>query len=170
MILQAGYVGTMGTHLLGLRDINPGALNSMNVPINYNNTSTQYPNCPAQYSGATAPTAGNPLGTPGNALQCSRPYFSQFPNFAVIDQLDQQPGLQLQLAADHAGVQSWHVCRLPVAIPGRTRSDYETGELPYVAQNPLDEKAEYGNSDFDIRHTLTGYLDYIVPHSAGRRA
>jgi hypothetical protein len=35
--------------------------------------------------------------------------------------------------------------------------------LPYVPQDPANEKAEYGNSDFDVRNTLTGYLDYHVP-------
>jgi len=39
--------------------------------------------------------------------------------------------------------------------------------LPYVAQNPLNEAAEYGNSDFDIRNTLTGYVDYVAPAFAG---
>ena len=45
--------------------------------------------------------------------------------------------------------------------------DYETGLLPYVAQNPLDEAAERGNSDYDVRNTLTGYANYTVPKFAG---
>jgi hypothetical protein len=32
-----------------------------------------------------------------------------------------------------------------------------------LPQNSLDEAAERGNSDFDVRQTLTGYLDYTVP-------
>jgi hypothetical protein len=47
--------------------------------------------------------------------------------------------------------------------------DYETGFLPYVPQNPLDEHAEYGNSDYDVRQTFTGYLDYQVPNLHGPR-
>ena len=31
----------------------------------------------------------------------------------------------------------------------------------------LDESAEYGNSDFDVRNTLTGYVNYNVPTFAG---
>ena len=39
--------------------------------------------------------------------------------------------------------------------------------LPYVPQNPLNEAAERGNSDFDVRNTLTGYANYIVPKFGG---
>ena len=41
--------------------------------------------------------------------------------------------------------------------------DYETGALPYLPQDSLDEAAERGNSDFDVRQTLSGYLNYAVP-------
>ena len=160
VIWQAGYVGTLGTHLLGLRDINPGALDSMNVPIDYVNTSTQYPNCPAKYSGATAPTDGNLLGTAGNALQCSRPYFSEFPNFSVIDQLFSGLGSNYNSLQTTLRVQSWHDLSASLGYTWSHMLDYETGELPYVGQNPTNEKGEYGNADFDVRQTLTGYLDY----------
>jgi hypothetical protein len=35
--------------------------------------------------------------------------------------------------------------------------------LPYVPQDPNNERAEYGNSDFDVRNTFSGYIDYQVP-------
>ncbi len=66
---------------MGLFDINPGAQDSLNTPIYYNDAT-----CAPQYSGATPPTPTNPTGTPGNDLQCSRPYFSQFPQYSVIDE------------------------------------------------------------------------------------
>ena len=62
VIWKIGYVGTKGTHLLRMFDINAGALNSLNVPIYYNNTSAQYPKCPAQYSGAVPGTASTDAG------------------------------------------------------------------------------------------------------------
>jgi hypothetical protein len=42
--------------------------------------------------------------------------------------------------------------------------------LPYLPQNSLDEAAERGNSDFDVRNTATGNLNYVVPafHSPNR--
>jgi hypothetical protein len=39
--------------------------------------------------------------------------------------------------------------------------------LPYVPQDPTNEKGEYGNGDYDVRNTFTGYLDYTVPKFAG---
>jgi hypothetical protein len=155
IIWQVGYVGTKGTHLLGLQDINPGALNSLNVAVPYTSTT-----CTPQYSGAT-PT------TDGNNLQCSRPYFSKFPNFSVIDELESNQGSNYNSLQTSLRVQAWHNLDASAGYTWGHALDYETGEIPYVAQNPLDEKGEYGNADFDVRQTLTGYLDYRIPHFRG---
>jgi hypothetical protein len=167
VVWQVGYVGTKGTHLLGLQDINQGALNSFNTPIYYNNTSVQYPNCPSQYSGATPPTIGTPLGIPGNALQCSRPYFSQFDHFSVIDELRTNLGSNYNSLQSSLRVQNWHELSASLGYTWSHMLDYETGELPYLPQDSTNEKAEYGNSDFDVRQTLTGYLDYQVTQFHG---
>jgi len=155
VVAQVGYVGTKGTHLLGLFDINPGAVNSLNVSVPYNSTT-----CLPQFSGAT-PT------TTGNNLQCSRPYFSQFPNFGVIDEARSNLGSIYNSLQTSLRVQNWHGLAASLGYTWSHALDYETGELPYVPQNPLDEQAEYGNSDFDVRNTLTGYFDYQVPKFSG---
>ncbi len=151
IIWQMGYVGTKGTHLLGMFDINPGALNSVNNPIAYTDTA-----CPPQYSGA-AP------GTPGNDLQCSRPYFSQFPNFGTIDEARSNLGSDYNSLQTSLRLQSWHALAGSLSYTWAHSLDYETGALPYLPQNSLDEAPERGNSDFDVRQTLSGYLDYAVP-------
>jgi hypothetical protein len=155
MLLQIGYVGTLGTHLLGLQDINPGALNSLNVAVPYTSTT-----CPPQYSGASP-------STPGNNLQCSRPYFSQFPTFSVIDELRTNLGSNYNSLQSTLRLQNWHDFSAQLGYTWSHALDYETGEIPYVAQDPANEKAEYGNSDFDVRQTLTGYLDYQFAHFHG---
>ncbi len=172
VVWQLGYVGTKGTHLLGVFDINPGAPGSLNVPIYYNNTNPAYPGCTPQYSGATAPTPGNPLGTPGNALQCSRPYFQngQFQGFGVIDSAKSNLGSIYNSLQTTLRVQNWHSLSSQLAYTWGHALDYETGLLPYVPQDPTNEKAEYGNSDYDVRNTLTGYLDYQIPTFAGPKA
>jgi outer membrane receptor protein involved in Fe transport len=155
VVAQVGYVGGKGTHLLSVADINPGALNSANLAVPYNSLT-----CPPVYSGATPAAAGNDL-------QCSRPWFSQFPNFSVIDELRSNLGSNYSSLQATLRMQNWHSLS---ALAGYTWShalDYETGEMPYVAQNPLSEKDEYGNSDFDVRHTLSGYLDYQIPPLRG---
>ncbi len=155
IVWQLGYTGTKGTHLLGLQDINPGALGAINTAVPYNSTS-----CPAQYSGATSASAGNDL-------QCSRPYFSKFPNFSVIDEARSNLGSIYNSMQTSLRVQNWHGLTSQVAYTWGHALDYETGLLPYVAQDPTNEAAERGNSDFDVRNTLTGYVDYHVPVFAG---
>jgi len=133
VIWQAGYVGTMGRHLLGLFDINPAAVG----------------------------TAG--LANPN----LTRPYYGQFPNFSVIDEARSNLGSVYNSLQTTLRVQNYHNLTSQLAYTWAHSLDYETGLLPYVAQNPLDESAEYGNSDFDVRNTLTGYLDYHIPTFKG---
>ncbi len=167
VVAQVGYVGTKGTHLLGIFDINPGALNSLNVAVPYSGVvpvGSGMPNaggvCSPTYSGAT-PT------TPGNDLQCSRPYFGQFPNFGVIDEERTNLGSNYNSLQASLKLQNWKGFAGSGVYTWAHALDYETGSLPYLPQNPLAEKPEYGNSDFDVRQTLTGYLDYNVPTFRG---
>ncbi len=155
VVWQVGYVGTLGTHLTGMSDINPGALNSLNTPVPYNSTT-----CPAQYSGASPTSAGN-------NLQCSRPYFSQFPNFSVIDEMRSNLGSNYNSLQTTLRLQNWRQLSAQLGYTWGHGLDYETGNVPYMPQNPLDEGAEYGNSDYDVRQTLTGYADYQVPQFRG---
>ncbi|WP_348265240.1 TonB-dependent receptor [Telmatobacter sp. DSM 110680] len=155
LVWQLGYVGTKGTHLLGMQDINPGALGSLDTPVAYND-----PICTPEYSGATP-------STPGNDLQCSRPYFSKFPNFSVIDEARSNLGSIYNSMQTSLRSLNFHGLTSQLAYTWSHALDYETGLLPYVAQNPLDESAERGNSDFDVRNTLTGYANYVVPKFAG---
>jgi hypothetical protein len=138
MMWQLGYVGTKGTHLLGIFDLNQGALNSANIS--------------------------------SSALQSSRPYFSQFSNFGSIYEERSNLGSIYNSLQTSLRLQSWHSLAGSVAYTWGHAIDYETGALPYLPQNSLDEAAERGNSDFDVRNTLTGYLDYSVPtfYSANR--
>jgi Carboxypeptidase regulatory-like domain/TonB dependent receptor len=135
LVWQLGFVGTKGTHLLGLFDINPGALGSLNIS--------------------------------STALQDSRPYNGQFPNFSVIDEARSNLGSIYTSLQTSLRSQNWHGLTTQLAYTWSHALDYETGLLPYVPQNPLDEKAEYGNSDFDVRNTLTGYANYVVPKFRG---
>ena len=155
VVWQLGYVGTQATHLLGLFDINPGALGSLNTPVPYTSTT-----CAPQYSGAT-PT------TPGNDLQCSRPYFSQFPNFSVIDEAESNLESKYNSLQSSLRIQGFHGLTSQFGYTWSHALDYETGLLPYVPQDPLNEHAEYGNSDFDVRNTFTGYVHYQVPSFRG---
>ncbi|MGO9337813.1 MAG: carboxypeptidase regulatory-like domain-containing protein [Terracidiphilus sp.] len=108
------------------------------------------------------------VGTAGLANpNLTRPYYSQFPNFSVIDEARSNLGSFYNSLQTTLRVQNYHNLTSQLAYTWAHSLDYETGLLPYVAQNPLDESAEYGNSDFDVRNTLTGYADYHVPTFKG---
>jgi hypothetical protein len=160
VVAQVGYVGTKGTHLLGMSDINAGALNSLNTAVPYTSTT-----CGPQYSGATP-------SSPGNDLQCSRPYFgtttnSWSQNFGSIYEARSNLGSNYSSLQASVRLQNWHHLASSFGYTWGHALDYETGALPYLPQDPLNEKAEYGNSDFDVRQTFTGYLNYQVPEAPG---
>jgi len=143
VVLQVGYVGTKGTHLLGLFDINPAQPGTANDAD---------PNLTRPY-----------YAPPGSTIP------GKFP-FSVIDEARTNLGSNFNSLQASLHTQAWHGLASSFGYTWGHALDYETGELPYVPQDPLNEKAEYGNSDFDVRQTLTGYLDYQVPvlHGPGR--
>ena len=108
------------------------------------------------------------VGTAGLANpNLTRPYYSQFPNYSVIDEARSNLGSAYNSLQSTLRVQNYHNLSAQLAYTWAHSLDYETGLLPYVAQDPLNESAEYGNSDFDVRNTLTGYVDYHVPTFKG---
>jgi Carboxypeptidase regulatory-like domain/TonB dependent receptor len=140
VIWQLGYMGNKGTHLLGMFDINPAGVGSASLPD---------PNINRPYY---APPGSN---IPG-----------KFP-FSTIDEAESNLGSLYSSLQTTLRVQNWHSLSSQLAYTWGHALDYETGLLPYVPQDPLNERAEYGNSDFDVRNTLTGYVDYNVPKFAG---
>jgi outer membrane receptor protein involved in Fe transport len=139
VIWQIGYVGSKGTHLLGLFDLNPAHTNA---------------------------TGNGPDTT-------TRPYYAPPPapawhqNFGVIDEARSNLGSIYHSLQTTLNVQSFHGLTAQLAYTWSHALDYETGLLPYLPQDPTNEKAEYGNSDFDVRNTVTGYLDYAIPAFRG---
>jgi hypothetical protein len=132
VILQIGYVGSKGTHLMGMFDINPALPN----------------------------VSGSPDTT-------TRPYYNQFPSFGVIDEARSNLGSIYHSLQTTLRVQSWHGLTSQLNYTWSHALDYETGLLPYLPQDPTNEKAEYGNSDYDVRNTFTGYFNYAIPAFRG---
>jgi len=99
--------------------------------------------------------------------QSSRPYFSKFPNFGSIYEERSNLGSVYNSLQTSLHLQSWHSMAGALVYTWGHAIDYETGALPYLPQDPLNEAAERGNSDFDVRQTLTGYVDYSVPYFRG---
>jgi hypothetical protein len=137
IIVQIGYVGSEGRRLLILRDINQAALGSGFV-----NTS-------------------NPAGF--SYQQTTRPYFSQYPNFGVIDEIQSTGtsnynGLQTSLRTS-----SWHGLISQVNFTWSHSLDEITQYVGALPQDSNNLKGNYANSDFDIPLSFTGYLIYDIP-------
>jgi hypothetical protein len=137
ILWEIGYVGSKGTHLLGLFDINP-----------------------------EMPSATDPDDT------TTRPYYSTsgpawHQQFGVIDEARSNLGSIYHSLQTTVNLQSFHGLTAQVGYTWSHSLDYETGLLPYLPQDPTNERGEYGNSDFDVRNTLTGYLDYAIPSFRG---
>jgi hypothetical protein len=58
---------------------------------------------------------------------------------------------------------NWHGLTIQATYTWSHALDYETGLVPYLPQDSTNVKVEYGNSDFDIRNTFSGYVNYLIP-------
>ncbi len=104
----------------------------------------------------------NPAAIGSGGDDSTRPYYSQFPKFSVIDQAKSNLGSNYASLQTSLRIQNWHGLSSSIGYTWGHALDYETGLLPYVPQDPNNEAAEYGNSDYDVRNTLTGYVDYAL--------
>ena len=91
----------------------------------------------------------------------------QFPQFGVIDEARSNLGSIYHSLQTSIRIQNWHGLTSSLGYTWSHALDYETGLLPYLPQDPYNEKGEYGNSDFDVRNTFVGNFDYIVPTFKG---
>lgn len=98
------------------------------------------------------------------SIQQRRPYNSLFPNISGISWLEtaansQYNSLQMSLRTTaHHGLSGQIAYTL-----GHSRDDMSSARYNQ-AQNNYDLKGDYGNSDFDIRHTISAYALYDVPN------
>ncbi|MGD0417600.1 MAG: TonB-dependent receptor [Terriglobales bacterium] len=145
VLFQVGYVGGLGRHLTSPLDINQAAQGS----------AFESPTCAPQYASAGL----------GNQ-QCSRPYFAQFPNYSVINQLQSGANSNYNSLQAFIRTQAWHGFTSQFNYTWSHALDYETGLVPYVPQDSTNLKGEYGNSDFDTRSAFVGYFNYEVPGSS----
>jgi hypothetical protein len=133
ILAQIGYVGTKGTHLTGIYDINQAE------------TSAQ-------------------RAKDGKTLQQSRPYYSEFKNFGVINELRSNLSSNYNSLQATLNLVSYHGLTSQLGYTWSHALDYETGLLPYLPQDSTNERAEYGNSDYDVRHAFSGFLSYALPY------
>ena len=143
-ILQVGYVGTQARKLMSLRDINQAALGSAF------NTSTVAAADGQQFS----------------FQQSTRPYFSQYPNFGVIDEIQSIGTSNYNSLQASLRTRSWHGVVSQLSYGWSHNLDEVTQYVGALPQDSTHFKNDYGNADLDIRHHLSAYAIYDVPGSA----
>ena len=131
--MEIGYVGSLGRHLLTVLDINQP---------------------PTSALGASA------IRTDQNKL---RPYYSQFPQFATINQVESVANSHYNGMVASIRTNYWHglVSKFSYTL-GHSLDDASIvrGRNP---TNSYNLRGDYGNSDYDVRHTFTSYITYNLP-------
>ena len=159
--LEMAYVGNDGGNLMGTRDINQ-------PPVGSGWPASSIAKC--VNSGYTDPTFCAPDSTGGE--EANRPYATKFPYLSNIFQMgnvyrSNYNGLQITLNA-----RNFHGLSM---VAGYTYShalddvaaNWDFGYGSGLPQDSHNLAAEYGNSDFDIRHRFTVSLTYAIPGKKG---
>ena len=135
VIAQLGYVGSMGHHLLSLIDINQ-----------------------AKPADAIIDSDGSV-----NPNQASRPYYSSFSGYGVINEIQSignsnYSSLQATLRASN-----WHHLGTQLAYTWSHAFDDVTAYRGALPQDSTNFKGDYGQTDFDTRQIFVGSFTYDVP-------
>ncbi len=159
--LQIAYVGTHGTGLIGLNDINAPAPGSGWL-TGATATSCNTPYTPAQIVGSAAASSAT-------CENLRRPYFGKFPHFSNINYISNSDhsnynGLQMTLTQ-----RPWHGVSYLMGYTWSHSLDESGGDWNGAAlpSNLFDVKADYGNSNDDVRHRMTLSLSYALPEKQG---
>jgi len=106
--------------------------------------------------------------TPGNYVY---PFASKYPNFGNINQLNSIGTSNYNALQSTLRLRSWHGVGAEFAYTWSHNLDEITAYRGVIPFDSYNLKADYGNSDFDIRHTFTGSIAWEVPGSShGPRA
>jgi hypothetical protein len=137
--LNAGYVGTTSRHNLVLQDINQSGLGQDQNP-------------------GTVTVGANTF----SAQQASRPYFGQYPNFGIINQINSAAsssynGLQITLRSSY-----WHGLSGQFAYAWSHNLD-DASAFNVLPQDSTNLKGDWGNASNDIRNHFASYLNYAIP-------
>ncbi|PWU00594.1 MAG: hypothetical protein C5B51_24850 [Terriglobia bacterium] len=155
--LQIAYVGTHGTGLIGLNDINapqPGAGWLTGAACNT-------PYTTAQITGSAASSA--------NCENLNRPYFGRFPYFSNINYISNQDfsnynGMQVTVTQ-----RPWHGLSYLLGYTWAHALDEAGGDWNGAAlpSNLFNVRSDYGNSADDVRHRMTLSMTYALPEKKG---
>jgi outer membrane receptor protein involved in Fe transport len=142
--LNVGYVGSLSRHNLSLEDVNRSALGS---------------------DASTVTVPGSNGGT-FSYQQSTRPYFSQYPNIGIVNQVNSNANSNYNALQVTLKSSTWHGLSSQFAYAWSHNLDVASGF--YTApQNSFNLAGDYGNAQNDIRNHFAAYLNYTIPNLGG---
>jgi hypothetical protein len=132
-VAEIGYTGSLGRHLLDVLDINQ-------IPA-------------------------NSLGTAASrsALIVRRPFYSTFPNYATINQVESGANSHYSGMIASLRTSNWHGVTAKFNYTLGYSHDDASAVRGASPMNSYNLRQDYGYSDFDVRSTFTSYVTYDLP-------
>src|ERR1700736_349010 len=100
------------------------------------------------------------------AQQAARPFFSQFPDFGVINQIGTNGNSNYNSLQTVLKVREWHRFTSQFTYTWAHGLDDMTQYRGTLPQDSFNLKGDYGNMDFDTRHNFTAVMNYDLPNAA----
>ena len=100
------------------------------------------------------------------AMQAARPYFAQFPDFGVINQIETNGNSNYNSLQTVLKVREWHRFTSQFTYTWAHGLDDMTQYRGTLPQDSFNLKGDYGNMDYDTRHNFTGVLNYNLPNAS----
>jgi hypothetical protein len=106
------------------------------------------------------------LDPSGNLVQSTRPYFSQFPDFGIINEIGSNANSNYNSLQTVLKIREWHRFTSQFTYTWAHAFDDVTAYRGTTPQNSFFVQGDYGNSDFDTRHNFTSLLNYDLPNAS----
>lgn len=142
-LFNVGYVGSVSRHNLVLQDINQNALGADQ------DTSTVI----------------GPNGLQFSYQQSTRPFFSQYPNFGIINQINSAATSSYNALQATLHSSSWHGLTSDFAYTWSHNLD-DSSVFNNLPQNSANLAGDWGNAEYDIRNHFAAFLTYEIPARA----
>jgi hypothetical protein len=97
--------------------------------------------------------------------QSTRPYFSKFPNFGIINQINSAASASYNALQVTLKSSSWHGLSSQFAYAWSHNLD-DSSVFNTIPQNSLNLHGDWGNANNDIRNHFATYLGYDIPSFA----
>jgi hypothetical protein len=108
-----------------------------------------------------------PIGSP--EVNSSRPYSSQFPNLAAIDEIQSVGNSNYNSLIGSLRTSNFHGFTTKLAYTLGHSLDDLSYARHIIPQDSYCLQCDYGNSDFDIRNSFSMFLSYVPPEPGSHR-